>query len=308
MRRLPEALARVLLGGWSEPPLRWRPDRDLGLALGGVGLIVLVNVVKLGLPRYRDALDWLVLNVGVFWLVPLLWIAWRRPRPLVGARPGPWRLVLGLLFISQIPFGGESEIAWNLDHWLGGLGYLYFQVTVQMSEVLFFFVFLHPRAVRCLGSLGAIPLTVAALTTMQATSTEPLLLQCWIDNLQRAGLEVCFFALVPSVGAIFLFEVLAGGLGELRLVQIGLKPELIAVEQALWASVSMVLYALCLGAMVAGLMWLAPGRATRRLRRWLMALGALTLLLAALGWFGFQPHHVRLHPDRRPFSPWRAGG
>ncbi len=306
MRRLAEAIPRVLLGGWPEPPLRWAPDRDLGLALGGVGLIVVVNLFKLGVPAWRDAIDWFALNVGVFWLLPLLWIAARQPRPIVGARPGPWRLLIGLLVIAQIPFGGESAIAWNLEHWLGGLGYLYFQVTVQLAEVLFFFVFLHPRAVRCLGSLGAVPLTVAALCTMQATSTDPLLLQCWIDNLGRAALEVCFFAMVPSVGAVFLFEVLAGGLGELRLVQIGVKPELIAVEQALWASVSMALYALTLGALLAGMGAIAPGRRSRRLRGWLLGLCIATGILAAAGWFGFQPQRARLHPDGTRFVPWRG--
>ncbi len=307
MRRLTEALARVLLGGWPDPPLRWAPDRDLGLALGGVGLIVLVNMVKIGLPEWRDALDWYVLNVGIFWLVPLLWIAWRRPRPLVGSKPGPVRLLIGVLILAQIPFGGESAIAWNLDHWLGGLGYLYFQITVQLSEVLFFFVFFHPRAVRSLGSLGAIPLTIAVLTTMQASSTEPLVLQCWIDNVQRAGVEVCFFAMVPAVWAIFVFEVLAGGLGELRLVQIGEKLELVAVEQALWASVSMALYALTLGLLLVGLSLLDPSRRTRRLRAGLLGLCVVTIILAAAGWFGFQPPHARLHPDGTSFRPWRDG-
>lgn len=307
MRRLSEASARVLLGGWPDPPLRWAPDRDLGIALGGVGLIVAVNLFKLGLPAWRDTIDWFVLNVGVFWLVPLLWIAWRQPRPLVGSRPGPWRLLVGLLVIAQIPFGGESEIAWNLEHWLGGLGYLYFQFTVQLSEVLFFFVFLHPRAVRCLGSLGAVPVTVLCLCIMQATSTEPLVLQCWIDNFGRALLEVSFFAVVPAVWAIFLFEILAGGLGELRLVQVGHTPELVPVEQALWASVSMAAYALTLGLVLLGLQLLAPARRSRLMRGWLLALCLGTALLAAAGWLGFQPHHTRLHPDGTGFVPWRDG-
>jgi len=253
MRQLGEALRRILLGGWSDPALRWRPDGDLGFALGAVGLIVVVNALKLGLPAWRDAIDWLVLNLGVFWLVPLLWIAWRRPQPLVGSKPGPWRLLVGAVLLLQIPFGGESEIAFDTTYWLGGVSYLYFQLSVQLSEVLFFFVFFHPRAVRCLGSLGAIPLTIVALATMQASSTDPLLLSCWTDNLQRAGVEVLFFSMVPSVGAIFLFEILAGGLGELRILQLGLKPELVAVEQALWGSVSFALYAFTLVLAAAGL-------------------------------------------------------
>jgi uncharacterized membrane protein len=142
---------------------------------------------------------------------------------------------------------------------------------------------------------------------MQAGSTEPLVLQCWIDNVQRAGVEVCFFAMVPAVWAIFVFEVLAGGLGELRLVQLGLKPELVAVEQALWSSVSMALYALTLGLLVAGLSWISPSRRTRRLRAWLLGLCVATIVLAAVGWFGFQPPHSRLHPDGVSFRPWREG-
>ena len=72
MRTLADALAKILLGGWADPPLRWKPERDLGLALLAVLFIVLVNALKLAVPAWRDQVDWLLLNCGVFWLVPLL--------------------------------------------------------------------------------------------------------------------------------------------------------------------------------------------------------------------------------------------
>ena len=300
LRHVGSRLHAVLLGAWGAPPLRWAPGPELGLAMGAIAAILAVNAVKILCPRQRELVDWGLLNFGIFWLLPLVWWTWRRPDALVGSRVGWARLLVGLLLVAQVPLGGESQLMPTRIPVEALLGYGYFQIGVQVSEVFFFFGFFHPRAVKALGTMGAIPVTVLALTAMQASSTDPLSWQVWADCLSRATLEVALFALVPSLPVIGLFEVLAGALGETRELQLGLYSPIVPVENALWAATAFLGYGLTL----------IPVAILRR-RRALLAAGCLFILLSVGGFWVFKPARDRLLPPaaglRAPGEPAPAG-
>jgi len=286
-------LAKVTshLFGDDRPPLFCRrTDGDFWFALVACLLIVPANVVKFYLPDHRQFIDWIPINFFILWLIPLAYY-WRRheaQQDLFRKRVGRTRLLVGFAVVVLVLLFRDYDLS-GPHSAVGSLSFLLFQIAVQTSEVLFFFVFFQRRAEAATGVIGGVLLTGAAYMVFQAAGTEPLVLGVWLTWLVRGMFVAGFFALFPHAGLLWLLLVLVGVVDQSHTLQTKQVKVIVAVDTALKAAQALALY----GVTLALAAWLGVRRA--RLRKIVAVMAVVTLLLAVVGWLVFSPISHEMH-------------
>jgi hypothetical protein len=282
--------------GVNRPPLFcWRPDRDFAIAMFACLLIVPINGAKFIWTPSRTFIDWIPLNFFILWLTPLVWF-WVRGKyspAFFWKGVGRVRFFLGFGICLLVVLSRPYDFSGPHDP-IGSLGFFFFQLAVQTSEVLFFFLFVFRRAEKATGIFGAIILTTAAYVTFQTTSTEPMNGALWLTELAHSIGIISIFSLIPHVGICWLFQVLVSISDQSHELQTGITQTIVAVDAALAAAQAFALYA----ATLALAAWKGPCRLRARIS--LAVLAAFFLLLGVYVHFTF----VSIRSDIQVEQPW----